>query len=438
MTLGNGAAMRDKMRVLCMLIIGGILAGILSFPSDTLSGKERHIGMPDKSAALQHHEDICASCDDRYGNMPDFPAFPSNLYFPDNTGIPLSFKSYRLEGYPLIVSNSPEVIDEQSAGKALFRTVVSSDRFRIFFHHQNKSSQKLLVGFSITNRGVNPVKVFLWRNSQGLPQAALGTSSLSPAQAGCSAYHNWLSSRVGSVQQPGENQDYWRCDLKPGESDRISESAPVSYTVTGMYDVALQIPSDNNVPHVAVTVFATPSAPQAPEKLAIAPPDTSPQRFPPLCRGLFHYHSRTAVIHWPLNGIYWLDLAGPMSGAYARHMTNEYLKSIPDPDNGKRSMNNPGNYGVLYLLTIILKNHYNKSLHVKGALSMAGGPGYVAAKVDEKIVESPGLLPAYHAGILGEWSLKPGEERTVQLCLTLPGGCPGAHRLYLWPSREGR
>lgn len=112
-------------------------------------------------------------------------------------------------------------------------------------------------------------------------------------------------------------------------------------------------------------------------------------------------------------------------------MPNEVEKAIDDPYGM-----NPGNYGVVYHLSIAMRNPTDNSLHTRCLLSAAGGLSYSGVAVDQIFTECGKFLGAYQSWVFKDVTIPSQQIASSMLDFTLPGGSNGAHRLYIWPGES--
>lgn len=367
------------------------------------------------------------------GRAGDWVPLPPDLRLPDGTGAPLPLPTLAPSGPPLIVSNSPEQIAPFSGGAvALDREQPGAARFRLFFHHQNVTGRSLQAGFAVSNLSSSrPVQVYVARNSQDFPPGVT-TNDRSPALAGRRALLNWCVSRHGAPDAPG--QDQFLGTLAPGASRLFTQPLRRQETLTGQYDLAVRFEGSAGgaaLPAVAVTTLAySGGPPSAPRFLPLASPD------PPAslhCRGLFLHADRRGRVDFTItpDGVpQWLDLSGPVSGAFSRPIPGEYEPSA------QATLPNNGNYGVVYDLDVSVTNPLPFPVKVHGLLNMAGGDGSSVLLVGEAVRSGPPVLKAAESWVFKELTLAPGGTNDFRLRYTLPGGSNGAHRLFFWPERS--
>ena len=97
---------------------------------------------------------------------------------------------------------------------------------------------------------------------------------------------------------------------------------------------------------------------------------------------------------------------------------------------------NPGNYGVVYSLRLVIKNPTPDPVRTRCIISAAGGPSFSNIAVNQAYSESGKLLGSYGSWVFKDFSLDPTQTADFRLDLSLPGGSNGAHRLYIWPGDD--
>lgn len=346
------------------------------------------------------------------------PPLPKDLHIIDKTGTELAPPALQVAGPPLIVSNSPEVIN-YSYPAALYRTPISTDHFRVFFHHQNCTGGTLKIGVAITNpaKAGAPVDVYVSKNSQLLPKQRKRTVDMSPTVAGERALHFWTISA---------SDDAYLCTLAPGKTYYLLQDVRNGATVTGMYDFGIK----NARTGVFVTALSCKQAPPDPTVLHILAPDRCPDGW--YRRGLFPHCDRVGCIDCDVSQVSWLDIAGPDYGKWARPMKNETEFAMDDPDG-----RNPGNYGVVYTFHVVMKNPTAEALRVRCLMNAAGGAGCSLLKINGEFANPGRPLSAYDSWVCREVTIGPNRTSEFMLDFSLPGGSSGAHRLYFWP-QDGR
>lgn len=347
-------------------------------------------------------------------------ALPSDLRIYDKTGVQIDPPDLELGGMPLIMSNSSETIKTFSGASAFYRTKISKDHFRVFFHHLNATSETLRIGIAITNpsSAKSAVELYIGQNSQGLPTKRESTVHSSPVAVGGIALRNWFLS---------SNKDSYLATLKPGKTYYLLQNTAPGATITGMYDFGIKAAKKNApVPNVFTTVLICKDTPADPTVISVLPPEKSDGGW--YRRGTFAHSERTGRVECDTTHVHWIDIAGPHEGKYACPMKNEFEHAIDDP-NGF----NPGNYGVVYSLRISLKNPSSQIARVRSVLSAAGGISRSNVKVNGTYLDSGKTLCAYESWVCKDVIINPGQTVQFNLKFSLPGGSSGAHRLYFWP-----
>lgn len=355
--------------------------------------------------------------------LPGVPPLPAGLRISDRAGDLINPPRLETLGEPLVVSNSPETIRDISYPVALCRASLSSQHFRVFFHHLNAAAPQLQIGVAITNpaNAPSPVELYVGYNSQLLPRECRRTVDYDPATAGWQAMRNWFVSRTRI------HGDQWLHTLQPGQTRYIVQKVPYGATATGMYDFGVRSAgSDAAPPAVQVAVVAGSSLPPSVDMLPQEPADNGSYSWHR--RGLFAHSERWGQVEADMTGVRWLDLAGPPEGEFSNIMPNEMEESADDP-----AGLNPGNYGVVYSLNVVLHNPTSQKLRVRCLLNAAGGPSFSGLMLGQDYVEAGKLLDSYKSWTYNTVEVAPGRRESYTIKFTLPGGGSGAHRLYFWP-----
>ena len=238
--------------------------------------------------------------------------------------------------------------------------------------------------------------------------------------------------------------------LHPGIPVSCSSLAEPGNTLTGIADIALRDPSGrllgSKLPPVTLVMVADHGAflyfrrdnTVLSRTLLHGPLATPDPVRAQRTRATFAHADREGTIQCDLdpatNGEpFFVDLAGPERGPYARPLVGEYERPMPPHGSGTLPEGNPGNYGVMYNLRITLTNRFPMPVKVSCILNAAGGPGGSALGLKEGYCSPRVFLNSFESWIWRDIVLAPGESRTEPLLFSLPGGANGAHRLYFWP-----
>lgn len=350
----------------------------------------------------------------------DLPPLPKDLKLPHISGAQMTRPTLEMKGFPLVISNSPETLKDWSGNVALYRTTLSNNHFRVFFHHLNSTGRALKIGIAITNQDKdNPIQLFAGRNSQCLPGDTRKTVSTDPATAGRYALHNFFVSRTNpQAELP-------LLSMLPGKTSYMLQDVPTGSTIAGMYDFTVKA-KENTTPNVVVTVIACTKSPDDPRKIPMLPPKKDGPNWHR--RGTFAHSDRSGQLMCDASHIYWLDIAGPHEGPYCRSLGNEMEWATDDPQGF-----NPGNYGVIYHLKIGLMNVADKAMLVRALMSAAGGSGYSDITINGKQMDCKKMLKAFESWIFKEDRVESGSSSNFEMEFSLPGGSSGAHRLFFWP-----
>jgi hypothetical protein len=246
---------------------------------------------------------------------------------------------------------------------------------------------------------------------------------------------HWFASRALSAGI-GTEGDHRIGRLRPNRTIALYEPLEPDGTkaacVTGMYDFSAHFSDgDTAPPQLQVTLCAAKSelgTPVRPEALPWAQMEAGEAR----SRDLYAHDIRSVEFKAAADRVWWLNLAGDVDGPYAYPLPNEY-----EPSQTHAGQINKGNYGVLYDLRFQLSNPSAQTVRVKALLSADGGSGASVVVAEDQIKSCPQMsLKAHHAWVVEEITLPPGATKPVHIYFSLPGGTPGAQRLYLWPESE--
>jgi len=271
----------------------------------------------------------------------------------------------------LVISNRPEKV--QAAG-ILLRHALPAAPVRLLVHHRNApEAPERFLEVLLHNRSGEPARVFTILAGVGPSQDEIFAGHLATRR-----FLEALKARQGVTLNlaAGETLLVERLRMKPGQ------------TVSAMGWLQ---PQGQAV--LEMTVRAVDDQGQAPD-LDLADPGPGPF---PTGRGYF---------------------PAEMSAAYAHDLGSRFtfipLGDTPvtsDPATGEP---NPGNFGVVQRLLVVLRNPTDQAREARLDFHPRGGPARGLVYVDGALVETP-MATAASPSRLGRWTLAPGEVREVRL-----------------------
>ncbi len=275
----------------------------------------------------------------------------------------------------LVISNRPEKVE---ATGVLLRQALPAAPVRLLAHHRNApEAPERFLEVLLHNRSGEPARVFTILTGVGPSQDEIFAGHLATRR-----FLEALQARQGVTLSlaAGETLLLERLRMKPGQTvSAMGWLQPVGQTVLEM------------------TVRAVDGQGQAPDTDLAAP---GPGPFP-TGRGYF---------------------PAEMSAAYAHDLGSRFtfipLGDTPvtsDPATGEP---NPGNFGVVQRLLVVLRNPTDQAREARLDFHPRGGPARGLFYVDGTLVETP-MATAARPSRLGRWVLGPGEVREVRL-ETLP------------------
>lgn len=275
----------------------------------------------------------------------------------------------------LIMSNRPEKVQAEGT---LLQVPLPSAPVRLLVHHRNEpGSPERFLEVLVRNPHASPVRLFAVLAGVGPSQDEIFAGHLATRR-----FLDRLLACQGVTLRvaPGETLLVERLRMRPGQT--VSEMGWLQ-------------PLEGN--GVELTVRAVDSDGGAPlQDLA----DPGPGPFP-TGRGLF-----PAEIH----------------ASYAHDAGSRYtfipLGDAPFTADPRTGEPNPGNFGVVHRLRILLGNPTGEPREVRLDFRPRGGPARGVFYVDGALVETP-MASQGSPFRLGRWTLQPGEERDVFL-ETLP------------------
>ncbi|MBF7081560.1 copper amine oxidase N-terminal domain-containing protein [Desulfallas sp. Bu1-1] len=276
----------------------------------------------------------------------------------------------------VIISNCPETFTRDGV---LYRDEVTGNN-RILYHHLNGANQPKSVYLLAINNGSRPAT--LWVKRQGMA----GPSN--PMDVGRLAAYNFLGF---------DQSDSYSLELQPGEKIILNKDAnnPIKpgQTVHGIFDVS----SDSYLTFAIVAVGK-----QDPindyEQLPVLPRDQTHTR------GTFQLPSRNMTVKIP-------DFNQQPSRIVIADGKDDAFLYGKDVTSGQNVLytRNPGNYGVVYSITIESQQRVALLLNPRGGVfagagSWDGKPFYIP--------DSGILQPKTEAALLG--ILEPGKRKVLQ------------------------
>ncbi|GIP32241.1 hypothetical protein [Paenibacillus sp. J2TS4] len=302
-------------------------------------------------------------------------------------------------GGKLILSDSPESFTEQGA---FYRDRVSGS-FRVFWHHQNMSSEPLTVAVAITNESEEEVKLF----SEG---SGVGTNYYVDV-AGQNALAEFM--RVNFKKQ-------FLASLAPGESYYLESLTPSTFTNSGIAQFLANTKKGNRPATVTVTVLNYKDRPAHPETVTVLPGDSH-------TRGTFPHYDRIGTLKYNTGmGNALIRISSAESGQWSDAMPGEYEQGYNAVD-GRTVVNN-GNYGVMYRLSVDIENDHRRPRAVTLYHNPSGGAGHYVVKWQNRL-ELSGYITYEQAWPFANFTLNP-KGRIYKSEISLTGGAPGPHVIY--------
>ncbi|ASS68387.2 MULTISPECIES: hypothetical protein [unclassified Paenibacillus] len=301
-------------------------------------------------------------------------------------------------GGQLILSDSPEM---PTAPGAYYRDVVTGS-FRVFYHHLNNTGAPLQIGAAVTNTSGYTVKLYEEGSGAGVDYY--------PDVAGQIALAAFLKDR-GSKRPVAV--------LKPGESYWRTAEVPATHTLSGFLQLRAESASGGAAP-VTVTTLGYAMRPADPLAEPVLPPDRH-------IRGTFPHYDRTGTLVYKTSaGNSLLRVDSSPSGQWADFMPGEYEQGV-DATSGAAVLN-PGNYGVIYDMSVEIENDSDERRTVGVYLNPSGGSGHYTIGWGGKLLNS-GFLNYTMAWQLSEFNVG-RKGKTVPSRLSLTGGSAGPQTLY--------
>ncbi len=361
------------------------------------------------------------------------------------TRTPIPLPTLTPEGGQLIFSDAPEILNSSmNLPGAMYRDQVEGE-FRIFYHHQNKTSESLNIGAAVTNTTEQSELLFAIGQGRGL--------SVFPDLAGQTALSEFLASHSAVT---------YLTTLSPGQTYWSVQSVPVNDTASAILQYALiTVPAGaettslplpllqdlNPAPFNAVGEFVNePALPAgfgygaatvttlAPEPQAPSDPTTiSILAAPRPARGTFPHFDRFGS--FTISTARGLQVLG-VDTALSQAMPGEYEKGVDAVDGGI-TIYDVGNYGVLYNFHILVKNSVPDQRAPFGLLMWpSGGFGHYVMLTDGNLALSP-FVKYTSAWWFDELTLE-GLPTVIDLETSLPGGSFGPQRLLFDPGFDGQ
>ncbi|GAA2756258.1 hypothetical protein [Actinopolymorpha rutila] len=299
-------------------------------------------------------------------------------------------------GPHLILSDSPELPDADTALPGAFYRDSVDGLVRVLGHQQNNAQVPMVLGVAVTNTSDGPVLLFdrgVGRSADYWPDVA-GQNSLT---AFMNDHH---SARYLTTLKAGET--YWSTrTVAPTYTEAsIQEFAAVTSGTAenvGQLQRALDpdIPTDQlrlprgaapaRVTVTTVGYWYTEPRTADPLTLPVLPGDTDH------VRGTFDYSDLYGTVPVePDGGVQRLSVdSAPPGKPWNDSMPGEYRLGRSAVD-GDRAVYNDGNYGVLYHLDTVLKGDRRSAGTPVGLfLNPAGGGGHFVVAVNDSLHQSP-------------------------------------------------
>lgn len=328
------------------------------------------------------------------------------------TRTPIPLPTLIPEGGPLIFSDAPEIInDTYDLPGAMYRDQVQGE-FRVFYHHQNKTTGTLNIGVALTNTTNQSVSYL---------------TTLSAGQTCWSVQSVPVRDTASAILQ------YAVITLPAGDETTslplplLQDLSPAPFSADGEFVNHPSLPATFGYGAVTVTTLAYSGLkPSDPTTIPVLPVvrDT---------RGTFpHFDRFGSFTISTAHGLQVLGLdTGPTKG-----MPGEYEVGIDAVDNDAK-IYDVGNYGVLYNLRITVENK-DTSQEAPFALLMwpSGGFGHYVMYTDGNLALSP-YVNYEHAWWFDEFTLH-GLPTVIDLEASLTGGSFGPQRLLFDPGFDGQ
>ncbi len=354
-----------------------------------------------------------------------------------------------LRGGTLLLSDSPEQFKNAAQLPAvMYRDQVKGD-FRVFYHHQNESSQTLSVGVAVTNTSNELELLFARGKGEGVNAA--------PDVAGQTAAASFIASRrdvsFATLLFPGRTyyqvQSLPNGDTASGILEYIAVAVPFSPNGNAQ-SLSLPIELLQNLaaaysargeeypnfpsgfgPGTATvsTVAYTGAQPPDPVSLPVLPGDVH-------IRGTFAHSNRSASFTIPTTGgLQYLSVDTSAPGKkYSNPMPNEYELGVDAVDGGTQVYDD-GNYGVVYNFHVEVQRAGSLQT-IAMLMQPSGGAGHYLAFTDGQEALSP-YVTYKSAWWFSNITLQ-REFTQIDLQLTLPGGAAGPQKLLFDPGFMGQ
>lgn len=349
------------------------------------------------------------------------------------------------EGGPLIFSDAPEILnDTMDLPGAMYRDQVEGE-FRVFYHHQNKTSGKLNIGVALTNTTDQSELLFAIGQGRGL--------SVFPDLAGQAALSGFLGSHqaVSFLASLPSGQTYWSVQSVPvGDTASailqyalitlpdgaemtavplalLQDLNPAPFNADGEFVNEPALPAGFGYGGATVTTLAYSG--QAPSDPTTVPILAAPRP----TRGTFPHFDRFGS--FAISTARGLQVLG-VDTALAQAMPGEYEKGVDAVDGGVK-IYDVGNYGVLYNFRILVKNSVPDHPTPFGLLMWpSGGFGHYVMLTDGNLALSP-FVKYTSAWWFDELRLE-GVPTVIDLETSLTGGSYGPQRLLFDPGFNGQ
>lgn len=399
---------------------------------------------------------------------PSGPPFPPPILKPEAfrlalqqpPGTPLTGGRLEPAGPELLLSNSPELVRLAGPIGCLFRSRARGGTFRLVAHHQVAPGEGPMRFSIVLSPASGSVALEVGANSVGLPwgpaqardpdrlRYPLGGSGADASQVGALALHEYLQRRSG----PQEAEPARLAMVAAPGSAVIERDVASGDTWSFLGDFSARSPGvagDTRAPEIDVALYASRQGPPWPGATTLwesgdegaraafrllkgagpvlplaAPEDV----LPPRSRGRFPHADRRGLLPARLDGVHWVDLAGPLEGPDARSLPGEYEEPGEDA-----SAPNLGNYGVVYELEVELANPKPTPTNAHLVLCAAGGAGTFAVQGERGFLTSTEPVESGGARWLACLPVPAASSARTRITFSLPPGSPGAQRLFIWP-----
>jgi hypothetical protein len=361
------------------------------------------------------------------------------------TRTPIPSPALTPEGGPLIFSDAPEILnDTMDLPGAMYRDQVEGE-FRVFYHHQNKTSGALSIGVGLTNTTDQSELLFAIGQGRGL--------SVFPDLAGQAALSEFLASHqsVSFLATLSSGKTYWAVQSVPvGDTASailqyalvtvpagaettsvplalLQDLNPAPFGAQGKFVNHPALPAGFGYGAATVTTLAySGQQPSDPTTIPILPAVRP-------TRGTFPHFDRFGS--FTITTARGLQVLG-VDTALPQAMPGEYEQGVDAVDGGVK-IYDAGNYGVLYNFRVLVENS-DPDQPTPFALLMwpSGGFGHYVMLTDGNLALSP-FVNYKNAWWFDELTLH-GVPAVMDLETSLTGGSFGPQRLLFDPGFNGQ